>query len=107
MKHLITCSALTCLDISHNQIEDPAILEVRICHLSSGDGKRVLIKYIIFVHFQVLSQMPALRVLYMMGNPVIRKIPFYRRTLTVECRELTYLDDRPVFPKDRAAAEAW
>lgn len=38
---------------------------------------------------------------------MIRNIPAYRKTLILACKELTYLDDRPVFPRDRACAEAW
>lgn len=42
-----------------------------------------------------------------MGNPVISKIENYRRTLISRLKNLTYLDDRPVFEKERLAVEAW
>ncbi|XP_064849232.1 dynein axonemal assembly factor 1-like [Oncorhynchus masou masou] len=44
--------------------------------------------------------MPGLRVLNLMGNEVIKKIPYYRKTMIIHLKQLTYLDDRPVFPKD-------
>ncbi len=51
--------------------------------------------------------MPSLHVLNMTGNPVLSNVTNYRKTMILECKSLTYLDSRPVFPRDRACAEAW
>uniref|UniRef100_A0A182JVY8 Dynein axonemal assembly factor 1 homolog n=1 Tax=Anopheles christyi TaxID=43041 RepID=A0A182JVY8_9DIPT len=82
LAELRKCDFVSVLDISHNRIDDIAIVKV-------------------------LADMKGLRVLTMVGNPVVNDIPSYRKTLILECKTLTYLDSRPVFDKDRACAEAW
>ena len=42
-----------------------------------------------------------------MGNPVTSKIQSYRKTIVSQCKLLTYLDDRPVFEKERLTTNAW
>uniref|UniRef100_A0A240PLE9 Dynein axonemal assembly factor 1 homolog n=1 Tax=Anopheles atroparvus TaxID=41427 RepID=A0A240PLE9_ANOAO len=82
VEDLRKCDFVSVLDISHNRIDDIAIVKV-------------------------LGAMKGLRVLTLTGNPVVNEIPSYRKTLILECKSLTYLDSRPVFDKDRACAEAW
>ncbi|XP_041985209.1 dynein axonemal assembly factor 1 homolog isoform X2 [Aricia agestis] len=82
LEHLRFCHNLSVLDLSYNRLEDPLIVDV-------------------------LADMLTLKVLVLTGNPVVRNIPSYRKTLTLRLKELLNLDNRPVFPRDRACAEAW
>ncbi|KOC67289.1 Dynein assembly factor 1, axonemal [Habropoda laboriosa] len=81
IEHLRSLDSLSVLDISHNRIETDHVVNVR-------DTKE-------------------LRVISLMGNPVLKTIQLYRKTMILKCKNLKYLDDRPVFPRDRACAEAW
>ncbi|XP_072932160.1 uncharacterized protein dtr [Epargyreus clarus] len=82
LEQLKFCKNLSVLDLSNNRLDDPLIVDV-------------------------LAEMAILKVLVLTGNPVVRNIPAYRKTLTLRLKELLNLDNRPVFPRDRACAEAW
>lgn len=73
---------LAVLDIQGNRIDDPEIVEV-------------------------IANMPSLKVLYLQGNDVVKKIKQYRKTIIHRCRLLKYLDDRPVFEDERRRVDAW
>ncbi|CBJ30105.1 outer row dynein assembly protein [Ectocarpus siliculosus] len=75
-------SFLETLDVQHNRINDPDVVDI-------------------------VSAMHDLRVLYLQGNPVVKSIRHYRKTLVSKCATLKYLDDRPVFDDERCRCAAW
>lgn len=79
---LLEIPTLQTVDLQQNKIEDPAIVDI-------------------------FAQLPDLRVLYLMGNPAVKHIRNYRKTIISRCKMLKYLDDRPVFDDERRRTEAW
>lgn len=82
VKGLLECPSLAVVDLQNNELEDERVIDI-------------------------LEQMPNLRVLYLKGNPCIKKVKNYRRTVISRLKNLTYLDDRPVFEEERLQVEAW
>eukprot|EP00993_Chasmostoma_nieuportense_P001517 NODE_2392_length_1189_cov_37.731638_g2278_i0.p1 GENE.NODE_2392_length_1189_cov_37.731638_g2278_i0~~NODE_2392_length_1189_cov_37.731638_g2278_i0.p1 ORF type:complete len:348 (-),score=86.42 NODE_2392_length_1189_cov_37.731638_g2278_i0:91-1134(-) len=80
--HLLDCPFIRVLDLSNNQLEDPEIMFV-------------------------FAQMPELTILKLEGNPVIKKIPHYRKATIASIPKLRHLDDRPVFDDERRLCMAW
>mmetsp|Transcript_14886 Transcript_14886/g.25357 ORF Transcript_14886/g.25357 Transcript_14886/m.25357 type:complete len:173 (+) Transcript_14886:361-879(+) len=80
---LLFLPALSNLDLKNNQIDD----------------REKIVPF--------FSRLQSLQALYLKGNPCIRFISKYRKTLTANIRSLHYLDDRPVFEIERLSADAW
>ena len=80
---LDTGKELRVLDISDNYIQDVKIVD------------------------EILSKIPNLKVLYLSGNEVTRKIPNYRKTLIGKIKNLTYIDNKPIFNDEKRYALAF
>jgi len=80
--HLRECPSITCLDIQENKLDDPGVLDV-------------------------FMDMPGLAVLYLQGNPCVKRIRHYRKMVVGRLPGLKYLDDRPVFPEERSRCNVW
>ncbi|KAG8344933.1 hypothetical protein TRVL_04235 [Trypanosoma vivax] len=102
------CSTVRTLNLANNYISSVADMVQLLCFknvsvldLSNNqlsDGEAVLF---------VLEKLPRLRALKLSGNPLVRTLPRYRKTVLLRCGGLLHLDDRPVFDNERRLVTAW
>jgi len=107
IENLSHMKQLTSLNLSKNKLGDAGsiahVLEIpslQTIDLQSNklEGADVL---------DILEQVPDLRVLYLMGNPCVKEIKNYRKAVVSRCKNLRYLDERPVFDEERRRVNAW
>jgi len=84
------CTTLGTLDISHNTIS---------ADKEKGEKSEDLI--------DILRELPALKCVYLQGNEISGQTRYWRRKVVGGLKELTYMDERPVFDEERRAVDAW
>lgn len=87
LRELEACAELTNLDVSHNHIDD---------NQEEGDESVLAL----------LARVPQLKALRITGNPMVSRTKHFRKAFIAAMPQLAFLD-RPVFPIERAAVDAW
>ena len=107
VENLSHMKKLTSLNLSHNQLTSAADIE-QLAELEAIQTIDIQYNKIVDEKIvEILSSLGDLRVLYLIGNPVVKSIKHYRKTIISKCKALKYLDDRPVFDDERRRVEAW
>jgi Leucine-rich repeat len=107
VENLSHLKKLTSLNLSHNQLTSAADIK-QLADLEAIQTIDIQYNKIVDTEIvDILSSLHDLRVLYLMGNPVVKSIKHYRKSLISKCKALKYLDDRPVFDDERRRVEAW
>ena len=102
------CGTVTTIHMKNNHLKEPSDIAQLLCYKSLSvldlsnnrfeDGEAILC---------ILEKMENLKSLYLSGNPCVRSISNYRRTVISRCKKLMHLDDRPVFDDERRLVTAW
>ncbi|KAG0627936.1 hypothetical protein M758_2G239500 [Ceratodon purpureus] len=108
LENLACCPILTSLNVSNNHLKTSESIDhlkkcinLKVLDLSKNnleDGEHLL---------EVLKSLPSLSCLYLSGNPCLREIPNYRKTVISSLPGLKHLDHTPVFWSERIYADAW
>eukprot|EP01065_Artemidia_motanka_P036663 TRINITY_DN4462_c0_g1_i1.p1 TRINITY_DN4462_c0_g1~~TRINITY_DN4462_c0_g1_i1.p1 ORF type:complete len:448 (+),score=159.05 TRINITY_DN4462_c0_g1_i1:78-1421(+) len=90
LQGLAECPTISTLDLSHNTI---------CVDKEKGEKSEDLIT--------VLQKMPELKCLYVQGNEITGQTRYWRLKVVGNLPQLTHMDERPVFEKERRAVNAW
>lgn len=102
------CSSLRTLNLAGNHIETFLDVAGLLCFKALAvldlSGNRIKDGEMLLM---VLEKLPCLSSLKLTGNPMIRSLRQYRKTVLSRCTALLHLDDRPVFEEERRMVAAW
>ena len=101
------CTNLVSVDAEKNRISGPECIDAlkqlkKLQIIQLADNKMEDPESI-----DVFESLPDLRVIHLSGNPIVKKIPMYRRTIISKNKELKCLDDTLITPEERRTVEAW
>ena len=91
---------LAVLDLQHNRLGSQLSDEARQPSTAAAEEYFEAL-------LRLLASLPQLRVLYVLGNPLLSSLSHYRRRTLAALPQLTYLDERPVFEDERRLVAAW
>ena len=100
---LQNCRLLQSLTLSHNYLSDFTSVEhlgqcsSTLTSIDLSDNKLV-------TDDRMFNLIPQVKCLYLSGNPLVREVTHYRRTVIATLSELMYLDQRGVDHEERIMA---
>ena len=104
IEHVLELPKLQSLDLQANKLDDgEGVIDIlsRMDDLCAFLGRRTR------TDAPVTFDVPRRRVVYLQGNPFMKTLRNYRKRVIAACRQLRYLDDRPVFDDERRRVNAW
>jgi len=108
IENLSNLKKLSSLILSNNSLSDvESIRHVAQLDLRSLDIQSNGLEGEVEDLLRTLELCPKLSVLYLRGNPIVKRIPHYRKMVVFRCVGLKYLDDRPVSDDERRRAGVW
>ena len=92
---------LAVLDLQHNRLG--SLVDASL----SAEQQAAAAELDFAALLSLLGSLPQLRVLYLLGNALLARLPSYRKRTLAALPQLTYLDERPVGDEERRMVTAW